>query len=162
MSLGYQKTIVSSWFDRGQALPDSSFDRFIYTWIALNAALSARYGRCRDGLKVEKFCEELAPHWAGWLAEDDELRKGAAELAKRSPIFDEPPWPAGTRRSVVVAADDPSTVMGGVYTIRNNLFHGSKEFDVVRDHVLVEDGVADPRTSLSAIGALRHGHEPGS
>lgn len=138
MSLRYQHEIVSSWFERGQALPEASFDRFIYTWIAFNAALSARYGRSGDRKKVNKFGVELAPHWPGWLAEDEGLREGAAELARRSPILEEPPWPNRTRRSTTVEADDPSTVMGGIYTVRNNLFHGSKEFDAIRDHVLVK------------------------
>jgi hypothetical protein len=137
MTLRYQKEIVENWFDRGQRRGESTFDRFIYTWIALNAALSARFQVRRDREKVTIFAGELAAYWRQWLEDDSELKEAAFELAERSPIYLEPPGPDGHREEVDVAADEPESVMLGVYAVRNNLFHGAKQFDAMRDHALV-------------------------
>lgn len=137
MSLTDQKTIVSSWFDRRHRQAENTFDPFIYLWIALNAALSARYGRLRDGQKVERFADELAPHWATWLEKDEQLLKAAHDLAERSPIYQEPPDNDGNRDRVDVTREDVRSVMSGIYAVRNNLFHGAKQFDAIRDHALV-------------------------
>jgi hypothetical protein len=68
---------------------------------------------------------------------DSELREAALELAERSPIYVEPPRANGSREQVDVVAGEPESVMLGVYAVRNNLFHGAKQFDAMRDHALV-------------------------
>jgi hypothetical protein len=77
VTLAYQKEIVQSWFDRGQRHGESTFDRLIYLWIALNAALSARWPFRGDRKKVELLASELSPHWPRWLQADLELREAA-------------------------------------------------------------------------------------
>lgn len=137
MTLGYQKDLVSSWFERRNENAESTFDPFIYAWISLNAALSARYGRLGDRAKVKRFAEELQGHWADWLDTDAELRTAAQALAEWSPIYADPPWPDGRRDETNVSADDAKSVMLGIYAVRSNLFHGAKQFDSQRDHELV-------------------------
>lgn len=137
MAFAYQREIVSSWFERRRTESQTPFDPFIYTWIALNAALSARYGPLSDRGKVVKFGDELAAVWTQWLAADRELREAANDLAARSPIYEDRPRSGGTRSRAIVTADDARSVMLGIYAVRNNLFHGAKQFDVRRDHALV-------------------------
>ena len=146
MSLTYQKEIVSRWFQRGQQA-DNTFDQFICTWIAFNAALSARFGRLGDRAKVDLFASQLTGDWVEWLQADAELRDAAAELERLSPIRDDPPWPDGRQLETTVSAEDATSVMLGVYAVRNNLFHGAKHLDAMRDHVLV-------RTSTSVLQRL--------
>jgi hypothetical protein len=86
MTFGYQKDLVRNWFDRAQARDVNTFDRFIYTWIALNAALSARYPISRDKQKVRDLAADLASHWDQWLDLDGELREAVTDLAQQSPI----------------------------------------------------------------------------
>jgi hypothetical protein len=43
----YQREVAQTWFDRRED-SRNAFDRFIYVWIAFNAAVSARYGPERD------------------------------------------------------------------------------------------------------------------
>jgi hypothetical protein len=124
VSLDYQKKIVASWFERRNRQAEAPFDPFIYTWIALNAALSARYGRCPDKHKVDRFAEELSQQWSDWLRSDEDLRQVAGDLADRSPIYEEPPTEDGHRVHVDVRADDAKSVMDGIYMVRNNLFQG--------------------------------------
>jgi hypothetical protein len=137
MSYGYQQEIVSQWFARGQETA-VTFDRFIYVWIAFNAALSARYGRIGDGAKVGRFADEFAVVWPDWLAEDALLRPAVTDFVQLSPIRDDPPPVVGEQRETVVRADDGKSVIAGIYAVRNNLFHGAKQFDAVRDHALVK------------------------
>jgi len=139
MTLDYQKELVRNWYERGQSQDASTFDRFIYTWIALNAALSARFASTRgDKNKVRALGQEMAELWERWLGEDAELRDAAISLQQQSPIYREPPEEDGRRGEVEVAADDSESVMLGIYAVRSNLFHGAKQFDAVRDHELVQ------------------------
>jgi hypothetical protein len=143
VTLPYRKELVQGWFDRGQLPRVSTFDRFIYTWIALNAALSARFAMILgDTDKVVELAEELRPHRRRWLERDPELREAAHELEAQSPILDERPRRDGRPRSRRVVAGDPRSVLLGVYAVRNNLFHGAKYFDSTRDHVLVRASTA--------------------
>jgi hypothetical protein len=139
MTLGYQKELVRNWFDRGQNQNENTFDRFIYTWIALNAALAARFASTRgDKAKVRELGREIAGRWERWLDLDAVLREAAISLQQQSPIYREPPGEDGQREEVEVVSDDAVSVMLGIYAIRNNLFHGAKQFDAMRDHELVQ------------------------
>jgi hypothetical protein len=134
VTLQYQRDIVRNWFERGRNKNETTFDRFLYTWIALNAALSARFPRVQgDRAKVRAFARELAPHWQGWLREDQPLRAAASALEAASPIYEEP----SRRRTTIVHSSNADSVILGVYAVRNNLFHGAKQFDALRDHALV-------------------------
>jgi hypothetical protein len=139
MTWQHQREIVFTWFDRG-GHERETFHGFICSWIAFNAALSARYAVRGDRAKVQHLAEELEPLWAAWLARDAELRGAAIELADASPIFEEPSV-GGHRDEVRVTPDSATSVLLGVYAVRNNLFHGSKRFGDLRDHRLVK--VAD-------------------
>ena len=66
VTIDYPRRIVTTWYSRGKNA-ESTFDCFICLWIALNAALSVRFGRLGDRAKVMRFAEELASGWAGWL-----------------------------------------------------------------------------------------------
>jgi hypothetical protein len=135
MTWQHQREIVFTWFDRGEQEPET-FHSFICGWIALNAALSARYSVRGDRAKVRLFAQELEPLWPGWIAEDPTLHEAAAELADASPIYDEPRGD-GPVSQVAVSADSAKSVLMGIYAVRNNLFHGSKRFGDLRDHRLV-------------------------
>jgi hypothetical protein len=82
MTWQHQREIVFTW-------ERETFHGFICSWIALNAAMSARYAVGGDRAKIRLLAEELEPLWGGWLAEDAVLRDAAAELAAASPIYDE-------------------------------------------------------------------------
>jgi hypothetical protein len=161
MSLRYQDKIVSSWFDRRNRQPETPFDPFIYTWIALNAALSARYGRGGDRQKVNRFARDIAPHWTDWLRSDEILQQSASEFAAQSPIFQEPPRADGHRDHVNVEPDQAPSVMTGIYTVRNNLFHGAKEFDSDRDTVLVKSATQLLERVFLTSGLYDMANEPG-
>jgi hypothetical protein len=160
MTWPQQREIVFTWFDRG-AQERESFQRFVCNWIALNAALSARYRVRGDRAKVQLLGEELEPLWAGWVAEDRELQSAALELAEASPIYDEPP---DERRpsEVLVSAESATSVLLGVYAVRNNLFHGSKRLGDLRDHRLVTIANQVVRRVLINSGLLDLAREGGS
>jgi hypothetical protein len=136
MTWQHQREIVFTWFDRGEQERET-FHGFICGWIALNAALSARYAVRGDRAKVLLLADELEPLWRGWLVEDAALREAATELADASPIYDEP-RSDGPPSQAAVSADSATSVLMGVYAVRNNLFHGSKRFGDLRDHRLVK------------------------
>lgn len=136
MTWQHQREIVFTWFDRGEQERET-FHGFICSWIALNAAMSARYAVGGDRAKIRLLAEELEPLWGGWLAEDAVLRDAAAELAAASPIYEERRGERPSSR-VVVSAGSAMSVLLGVYAVRNNLFHGSKRFGDLRDHRLVK------------------------
>jgi hypothetical protein len=135
MTWQHQREIVFTWFDRGEQERET-FHGFICSWIALNAALSARYAVGGDRAKVRLLAQELEPLWRGWLAEDAVLRDAAVEIAEASPIYDEPQRDGPS--SQAVSAESAMSVLLGVYAVRNNLFHGSKRFGDLRDHRLVK------------------------
>jgi hypothetical protein len=60
MTCQHQREIVFTWFDRGEQERES-FHGFICSWIALNAALSARYAVGGDRAKVRLLAQELEP-----------------------------------------------------------------------------------------------------
>ena len=136
MTWQQQREIVFTWFDRGSQ-EGETFHAFICTWIALNAAVSARYPEAGDKETVRLRAREAEPLWGGWLAGDDELRAAAEDLAEQSPIYDEPPR-EGRSNEIAVTAEDAMSVLMGIYAVRNNLFHGSKRFGDLRDHRLVK------------------------
>jgi hypothetical protein len=152
MTWQHQREIVFTWFDRGEQERET-FQGFICSWIALNAALSARYAVEGDRAKVRLLAKELEPLWGGWLVEDAVLRDAAAELADASPIYDEPRR-EGPSSQVTVSADNAMSVLLGVYAVRNNLFHGSKRFGDLRDHRLVRIANQIVRRVLIKSGLL--------
>jgi hypothetical protein len=151
MTWQHQREIVFTWFDRGEQERET-FHGFICSWIALNAALSARYTVGGDRAKVRLFAEELEPLWQRWLAEDAVLREAAVELAEASPIYDEPQRDGPS--SHTVSAESATSVLLGVYAVRNNLFHGSKRFGDLRDHRLVKVANQIVRSVLANSGLL--------
>ena len=117
--------------------------------------------RVPDGQKVGRFAGELAEIWSEWLGVDDQLLRAASELERLSPVRDEPPPANGPAKKTLVRADSAEHVMGGVYAVRNNLFHGSKQFDAVRDHALVKTSSIVLERVMIDTGLLamtHHGH----
>jgi hypothetical protein len=135
MTWQHQREIVFTWFDRGEQERET-FHAFICSWIALNAALSARFAVGGDRAKIQLLAKELEPLWDGWLTEDAVLRDAAAVLAGASPIYDERRGERPSSRAV--SADSVMSVLLGIYAVRNNLFHGSKRYGDLRDHLLVK------------------------
>jgi hypothetical protein len=86
MAFAYQREIAQTWFER-RVDGRNPFDRFIYVWIAFNAALSARYGAKRDREKVVLFGRDLSAIWEALLRKDGRLEEHADRLAELSPIY---------------------------------------------------------------------------
>jgi hypothetical protein len=83
------------------------------------------------------------------------------EFAGCSPISEEPPRTDGRRTHVDVRADDALTVMDGIYMVRNNLFHGAKEFDADRDTVVVRNATGLLERVFVKSGLYEMASEPG-
>jgi len=128
--------LVRKWFDRskgGRTNLNEPHDKFICLWIAFNAWGARKTNEDKDGkmIKLLKKDSELRASYER-CKKDPEFRDKVAER-EGDRIYDD-------RYGTFVSLDDGMSfrsVLGVIYQIRCNLFHGRKVPDNVRDLELV-------------------------
>jgi len=111
------------------------FLRFIIEYIAFNALCRAKYGYGkRDGQLIEELKKDILK---GTISPNKIKR-----LKELTPIKNVRNVHQNRRDSKVSIKDldDYKNVIGAIYWIRNNLFHGDKRYSFERDQKLVEVG----------------------
>lgn len=113
-----------------------AFFDFIAVWIAFNAFYNSKSSDRTKGdrWQINKFSgrpEVIAAHKN--LLNETNYRKAVTVLQEKG-ILDL----RYMRRNSISDAKNTTEVLLSLYTIRNNLFHGGKQFTVNRDQKLVE------------------------
>jgi len=136
---GEVRALAREWFHaaRGGQIGGGQFTSFISVWIAFNALYALRFDdRAGDKAQVQAFARwdrALACHNRFLTISD--YPHSIAVIAEKG-VYN-------YRMNQVIAITDPSDlgqVLGAVYQVRCNLFHGRKSAGVMRDHGLIEAG----------------------
>jgi hypothetical protein len=120
------------WMQKADESVDS-FDAYIFYWIAFNIFYSRRTDEMRDSVAVEMLGkdEELNGRFETFVR----INRASFNLLKEL----HPPVQDTRHGSVVVVENDTLTeVLGVLYQVRCNLFHGDKGDSVKRDREVIE------------------------
>lgn len=133
------KSLIGWWKLRGERESDSFLKFFIF-YLCFDAWITSESGEDNDFKKIRWFLNNdncLKEQW--FNIQGVKLRSSLNGLKKESPIRDMRPSMAG----VTVKLDDIDNleqVVGFIYQIRCNLFHGSKSTNNIKDKRLVTLG----------------------
>ena len=114
---------------------EDPFLKFIIEYIAFNALCRAKYGYEKsDGQMIKKLKKDIP--------EDTISSNKIKRLKELAPIKNVRNVHQNRRDNKVSIEDldDYKNVIGTIYWIRNNLFHGDKRYSFERDQKLVEVG----------------------
>jgi len=131
------KEIITNWvkISKQQLFGTNDvFFRFMSLWIGFNAFFTFKYGNIRDKEKAQKFAkeQETGKRHQELLQNDRDYENSVAIIAEKG-VTDS----RRKKRYTISDTKNFCQVMDCIYTIRCNLFHGSKLTDDLRDEKLV-------------------------
>jgi len=140
MDEGSIKNLIKVWYEKGSNEQDI-FSKFIFLWFCFNAWIShlsdeeSDAGMMRELANRDARMSDLFSIYDTLMeATPTVFRVHVQTLAAASPIEDA----RGIRPPVVIASEsDFPNVIWGIYRVRCNLFHGSKNAKDPRDQKLV-------------------------
>lgn len=111
------------------------FLRFVIEYIAFNALYRSKYGyESSDCTIIGKLKKDIPSKIIS--PKKVEKLKNLAPIANVRNIYIE----RGRKEITAEDLDDAKNVIDAIYCIRNNLFHGDKQYSLERDQLLVEVG----------------------
>jgi hypothetical protein len=126
---------VKSWHERARREADPT-SKFVVLWFCFNAWLAYESNKDLDFEMMEWLKSEHSElrHHFDQASRETVFRRNLATLASMSPVIS-----TGAKRRVarVESSDDFPGIVGAIYQVRCNLFHGGKRADDRRDQKLV-------------------------
>lgn len=132
--------LVSEWYDvatAGRTLPDNAYFRFLALWVAFNGLYSLTFPQAKtEAAQIRSFgnwAKAKAAH-ARALADNDPTYRAAIDTLRQRGVFNY----LTNKVEHITDPQDLQGVIGVVYRVRCNLFHGRKVPSNLRDCNLVE------------------------
>lgn len=127
------KKLIRNWHER--AIEEDYFSKFVFEYLAFAAILRKYFNVSsksdRDAIEGLKKNKEARIEYLGSIGKQ-------LDLAKLKDYLEREPVENNGKKVRIKSDEDWSNMVEFVYSVRNNLFHGSKDPEDARDKLLVE------------------------
>jgi len=132
------KNLVKTWYGKSK-FEQNPFSKFVFLWICFNAWISYKSDKPRDSdmikwlIRQDALTSDLISSYEN-SKETEPFIRNLKTLANMPPIHDSRD---GRKPIIIKDENDFRNIVKGIYRIRCNLFHGSKQYDNSRNLKLV-------------------------
>lgn len=132
-SLENSKKIIETWKEKGNKESDE-FSKFICYWIAFNCWLYTITNETKDGKALKELYNKPAECNKFIQLTDDNFKSRLENFKKVCPIKNDR---ENRPKKNISDVNNFKEVVGAIYQIRCNLFHGSKADENLRDSKVI-------------------------
>ncbi len=145
--MDFRHNIIKAWMEKSKKhyeMRDGLGGEFqfaeilINCWISFEAYTCIKYNLEQVRGRINAFCRDHEIRYTDNFDKlPDDLRENVTRLSKYS-IQDMRPNHQSDQPKQIIDVKDLSSVMGVIYQIRNNLFHGGKDVQNINDKNVIE------------------------
>ena len=130
----YNRNITKEWYQRGLQIQDDDFTRFMMYWIAFNWLYDAETDKEFERAKIAQFYKEHMEKFDKY----DPFLSPDIEVFMEGKVYSDKSDKDTTDDFIGIKRNKAECLLGSIYQVRCNLFHGSKQLRVERDQKLVK------------------------